>query len=90
MEDHYEIFLQCPTASVEAIALATNGLIVDELDYDMLDVISRFESLARGSNLDYIMSSDQWLILITEVKEGHFFYMVAVAQEKLICEYHNT
>jgi len=39
-----------PTPSVEAVACATNRLIIDELDYDMSDEVSRFESLARGLN----------------------------------------
>jgi len=39
-----------PTPSVEAIAHATNRLIIDELDYDMSDELLRFESLARGLN----------------------------------------
>jgi len=39
-----------PTPSVEAAACATNPLIIDELDYDMSDELSRFESLARRVN----------------------------------------
>jgi len=38
-----------PTPSMEATACR---LIIDELDYDMSDEVSRFESLARGLNLD--------------------------------------
>jgi len=39
-----------PTPSVEAAARVTNRLIMDELDYDISDVISRFENLARELN----------------------------------------
>jgi len=45
-------FPSMPTPFVEAAVRATNRLIVDELDYDMSDELSRFESLARGLNLD--------------------------------------
>jgi len=41
-----------PTPSVEAAARSTNLLIIDELDYDMSDEVSRFESLAIGLNSD--------------------------------------
>ena len=37
-----------PTHSVEVATRTTNRIIIHELDYDMLDEISRFESLARG------------------------------------------
>jgi len=43
-------FPPMPTPSVEAVARAANRLILDELDYDILDEISRFKSLARGLN----------------------------------------
>jgi len=40
------------TPSVEAPTRVTNRLIIDELDYDMSDEVLRFESLARGLNLN--------------------------------------
>jgi len=39
------------TPSVEGAIHATKQLI-DELDYDMSDEVSRFESFARGLNFD--------------------------------------
>jgi len=39
-----------PTPSMEAATRATNQLIIDELDYDMPDEVSKFESLVRGLN----------------------------------------
>jgi len=43
-------FSPMPIPLVEAAAHATNQLIIDELDYDMSDDVSRFKSLARGLN----------------------------------------
>jgi len=43
-------FSLMPTASIEAVVCTTNRLITDELDYDMSDEISRFESLVRKLN----------------------------------------
>ena len=54
-----------PTPSVEAAARATNRLIRDKPDYDMLDELSRFESLARGLN------SDQYRVFKSVIDAHH-------------------
>ena len=53
------------TPSVEAATRATNQLIIDELDYDMSDELSRFESLARGLN------SDQYRVFRSVIDAHH-------------------
>ena len=78
-------FPSMPTPFVEAAVRATNRLIVDELDYDMSDELSRFESLARGLN------SDQYRIFRSVIDAHHrgdgglFFLYGSGGTGKLIC-----
>jgi len=58
-------FPPIPTPPVEVVAHAINRLIMDELDYDMSDEVSSFESLTR------VLNSYQYRVFRSAVDTQH-------------------
>jgi len=89
MEDHYKISLGCQHPLLKR-QCTTNRLIIDELDYDMSDELSRLESLARGLNLDQYRV---FRLVIDAHHQGHgglFFLIWQRGHRKsLSVEYHH-